>query len=104
METSLQAIQNDVDYVDTIALDWSQWPDLYDYARGRNPDFDTGQINPTALDRLKPDVIQLLSAEGQLISEEVRTGLSGQNGQLSSRISTEIRLAAGKRRHPFLAG
>ena len=97
----LQAIQNDVDYVDTIALDWSQWPDLYDYARGRNPDFDTGQINPTALDRLKLDVIQLLSAEGQLISEEVRTGLSGQNGQLSSRISTEIRLAAGKMTPPF---
>jgi PAS domain S-box-containing protein len=97
----LQAIQAGVDNVDTIALDWSQWTDLYDYARGRNPDFDTGQINPTALDRLKLDVIQLLSAEGQLISEEVRTGVSGQDGQLSPRISTEIRLAAGKMTRPF---
>ncbi len=28
----LQAIQSDVDYVDTMTLDWSQWNDLYDFA------------------------------------------------------------------------
>lgn len=96
----LQAIQADLDNVDTLALDWSQWNELYDYAGGRNPDFDTGEINPTALDRLKLDVIQLISPEGQLISEELRSGLSGPDGQLSPGIGAEIRLAAGKRALP----
>ena len=88
-----QAIQADADSVGTNVLDWSQWNGLYDYAMGRNAKFASEELNAVGLDRLKLDAIQVISPDGRLISEIIRTGLTGPDGQLIPDIGNEIRLA-----------
>lgn len=88
-----QAIQADADSVRTIVLDWSQWNGLYDYAVGSNAKFASEELNAVGLDRLKVDAIQVIGPDGRLVSEEIRAGLSGPDGQPKPDIGTEIRLA-----------
>ncbi len=88
-----QAIQADADSVRTIVLDWSQWNGLHDYALGRNPKFAGEELNAVGLDRLKLDAIQVIGPDGRLVSENLRAGLSGPDGQPTPDIGTEIRLA-----------
>jgi PAS domain S-box-containing protein len=94
----LQAIQAEVDYVGTMSLDWSQWNELYDYARGSNAEFASVELNPEALDRMKLDVIQFLDRDGRLITEVVRAGLSAMDGQLQPDIGAEITAAVTNER------
>jgi PAS domain S-box-containing protein len=89
----LQAIQADVDSVDTITLDWSQWNQLYGFARDGDPEFVAEEINPEALERLQLDVIQFLDLQGRLIRQEVRTDLPDQGSGTGADIGTAIRLA-----------
>lgn len=89
----LQAIQADVDSVDTITLDWSQWNELYDFVRDSNAEFAAEEINPEALERLKLDVMQFLDPEGRLLREEVRADLAGKDAQAGGDIGSAIRLA-----------
>ena len=62
----LQAIQAEVDNVGTIVLDWSQWNELYDYAQDGDTKFASEELNAAALDRLKLDVIEVLTPDGQI--------------------------------------
>jgi PAS domain S-box-containing protein len=89
----LQAIQSDLDYVDTISLDWSQWNELHDYAMGTNPAFDGQEVNPEALERLQLDVIQFLDPGGRLVRQEVRAGLGSNTARSPPDIGAEIRAA-----------
>jgi PAS domain S-box-containing protein len=89
----LQAIQADVDYVDTITLDWSQWNQLHEFALDHNAEFADEEINPEALERLQLDVIQFLDPDGQLIRQEVRADLPDQASRAGVDIGTAIRLA-----------
>ncbi|MEZ5562165.1 MAG: CHASE4 domain-containing protein [Gammaproteobacteria bacterium] len=93
----LRAIQVDMDSVSTTALDWSQWDELHDYAQGTHPGFAAKEFTAMALDRLKLDAMQVLGTDGQLLSEVLRSGGQAADGQLSSQLGAEIRLAATQR-------
>ena len=92
----LQAIQAEVDNVGTIVLDWSQWNELYDYAQDGDTKFASEELNAAALDRLKLDVIEVLTPDGRLLRETVRAGMAGPDGQAKADIGKGIRLAAAK--------
>lgn len=72
----LQAIQRDLDSVDTIALDWSAWNELQEFALDGNPAFAAEEINPEALERLQVDVIQFLDASGRVMHQVPGAGLA----------------------------
>ena len=93
----LEAIQSELEHVETFALDWSQWNELHDYVLDGNPAFAAEEINPEALQRLQLDVIQLLDAEGRLIRQELGAGLSAGTAGAQPDVGAEIRRAVTAR-------
>jgi len=72
-----RVIGTEVEHLQAIATDWGQWDDLYDYLRGRNPEFQTSELGNVVLDRLELDVILLIDADGHLYYGDLRPGSDG---------------------------
>ncbi|MBM4222110.1 MAG: hypothetical protein FJ170_09215, partial [Gammaproteobacteria bacterium] len=86
-----QAFQAGVDKVDMITRDWSQWDQLYNYARDGDPGFAAEELNPEALERLGLDVLQVLDPDGRPIGVQVRPDMPGPDGKPSADFGAEIR-------------
>ena len=67
-----QAIQNDIDNLAGVALDWASWNDMYEYVSGRNPGFLlTGDRLATYANWTDSSVIELASTERSFIEASV---------------------------------
>jgi two-component system NtrC family sensor kinase len=61
-----QAIQNDIDNLAGVALDWASWNDMYEYVSGRNPGFRNSNLDQTTLDNLGLDMMAVYDYAGSL--------------------------------------
>ncbi len=51
-----QAIQNDLDNLAAVTLDWAPWDDMYEYVSGRNPGFEKSNLDRPTLTNLNLDI------------------------------------------------
>jgi PAS domain S-box-containing protein len=61
--------------VATIATDWGQWDELYEFARGSNPRFRTSELGDRALDRLRMDLVLFVDPAGSVIHRDLAVPL-----------------------------
>jgi sensor domain CHASE-containing protein len=66
-----RAIQNDLDYLTVTASDWGQWDDAFDYVRGENPTFESGNLARSTLANLGLNLLAFYDADDRLLWGQV---------------------------------
>ncbi len=73
MVRAKNAVLNELRQLQTITLDWGVYDDAYDYARGRNPDFEFTSLVGTALSVIDIDYAIIQNTQNQVLISRRRT-------------------------------
>ncbi len=61
-----RSIQNDIENLEAMTLDWGPWDDIYEYVLGRNPAFQKSNLNRASLTNLGLDMLVVYAFGSQL--------------------------------------
>ncbi len=62
-----RAIQNDLETLSKVTLDWSAWDDMYNFVEGTNPAFEKSNLNHSSLVNLDLDMLVVHSAKNEYV-------------------------------------
>jgi two-component system, NtrC family, sensor kinase len=67
MDRVIQAVEREVQHLDSTATDWSVWDDTYQFIKDRNKAYYKANLNTEALDSLKINLLYILDEKRQPI-------------------------------------
>jgi len=91
IERVIKAVEADLRQLDVTALDYAQWDDMYEFARGNRPDLIRHNFTQTTFDNLHVDVVWIVDNEGRtLASVGSRRGLGSRTSALGSDVLGQL--------------
>src|SRR5450432_2256280 len=61
------SVEHDQETFAVQIMDWSNWSELYEFARGKGPDFGLHNVTPAAMSVIQADAIWITNLDGRLL-------------------------------------
>jgi signal transduction histidine kinase len=72
------AVEHDLGTLEVQVMDWGNWSELYEFARGNAPDFPAHNVTPAAMHEIQANAIWIIGRDGRVLlfsGNLVHTGL-----------------------------